>query len=114
PLPIYARAYGSWVLESDSEAKAPRTTPVRDHYRVMWRAMAANTGERTLVPAVFPPGSAHVDLVCSFGFPGVSRESFVLVAASMSTLLGDYLIWSIVWKHMRYTEGGRTPVHHEL
>lgn len=30
-------------------------TPARDHYRVAWRRMAANTGERTLIPAIIPP-----------------------------------------------------------
>ncbi len=33
--------------------------PARDHYRVAWRAMAP-TRERTLIPALIPPGAAHV------------------------------------------------------
>ncbi len=33
----------------------------RDFYRMAWRSMAANTGERTLIPAIIPPGAAHVD-----------------------------------------------------
>ena len=32
----------------------------RSYYRIAWRAMAANVGERTLIPALIPPGAAHV------------------------------------------------------
>ena len=44
----YDRLYTHW---GDSST--------RDHYRIAWRAMAANTGERTLIPAIIPPGAAH-------------------------------------------------------
>src|SRR5882672_6377528 len=44
----------------------------RDFYRIAWRNMAAHTGERTLTPAIIPPGTAHVDGVFSVGRPGIS------------------------------------------
>ena len=87
----YDRSYGSWVLDRDSEGNSTRTTPVRDHYRVMWRAMAASTGERTLIPALFPPGTSSVNSVFSFGFPREGSSALLRSAAAMSTLLADFL-----------------------
>ncbi|WP_443358804.1 restriction endonuclease [Brachybacterium tyrofermentans] len=88
----YDRAYGSWVLERDSEGKPSRTTQVRDHYRVMWRAMAATSGERTLFAAMVPPGTASVHTVFSIGRPEQPIAELVAVAASMSSLLSDFLV----------------------
>ncbi|MHA6524713.1 class I SAM-dependent DNA methyltransferase [Tessaracoccus sp. G1721] len=59
----YDAAYGAWdgIL-------------VRDLFRVAWRCMAANTGERTLVAALIPPGATHVDGIYSAHHnPGCSR-----------------------------------------
>lgn len=88
----YDRAYGSWVLEHDGEGKSARTTPVRDHYRVMWRAMAAVTGERTLITAIYPPGAAHVNAVQSIGLPYRDSLQLILVGASSMSLVSDFLI----------------------
>ena len=33
-----------------------KSIAARDHYRVAWRKMAANTGERTLISGIIPPG----------------------------------------------------------
>lgn len=88
----YDRAYGSWVLERDSEGKPSRTTPVRDHYRVMWRAMAATSGERTLIAAMIPPGTASVHTVFGIGRPEKPVSELVAVSASMSSLLSDFLV----------------------
>ena len=41
--------------------------PARDQYRIAWRRMAANTGERTLISALLPPDAAHVNPVSSAG-----------------------------------------------
>jgi len=92
----YDRAYGSWVLERDSQGVPTRTTPVRDHYRVMWRRMAATTGERTLVPAIYPPGTAHVHPVHSMGLPERAGAPLVLAESAMSSLLADFVIRSTV------------------
>ena len=48
----YDCAYTDWGADQVDSA--------RDHYRVAWRRMAANTGERTLIPAIIPPGAAHL------------------------------------------------------
>ena len=67
--------------------------PARDHYRVAWRCMAANTGERTLIPALIPPGTAHVDGIFSAGQPGQPR-TLVTVAGVLSSLLADFVVRS--------------------
>ncbi len=41
--------------------------PARDRYRIAWRKMAANTGERTLITALIPPGTAHIDGLVTVG-----------------------------------------------
>jgi len=75
---VYDSAYGSWG-----------GVPVRDHYRVAWRAMAANSGERTLIPAVIPPGTAHPNGVFSLG--GEPR-TVVFLAGVLSSLLSDFSV----------------------
>ena len=45
----YDLAYTHWGEDSELAA--------RDYYRVAWRRMAANTGERTLIPVLFRPAS---------------------------------------------------------
>ena len=92
----YDSAYGSWVLERDSEGKPNRTTPVRDHYRMFWRRMAATTGERTFIPAIYPPGTAHVFTANSLGFPDEKASGLALVAASSSSLIADFMMRSSV------------------
>ena len=65
-----------------------RRVPSRKYSRLVWRRMAANTGYRTVYPAIFPPGFAHVDAVTD----GVSlKASDVLQAgASLSSILVDF------------------------
>lgn len=89
----YDRAYGTWTFpRSQGGTTVAVETPVRDHYRVMWRAMAAGTGERTLISAIYPPGTASVNSVFSFGFPSSAASTVTRVAASMGTLLADFLV----------------------
>ncbi|WP_232226297.1 hypothetical protein [Brachybacterium phenoliresistens] len=92
----YDADYGKWVLSYDPVGKPDKTTPVRDHYRVMWRRMAATTGERTLIPAIFPPGAGHVHPVHAIGCFSGSIAELVLAAASMSSLVADFEIRSTV------------------
>jgi hypothetical protein len=66
--------------------------PARAHYRVAWRKMAANTGERTLIPAVIPPGAAHPNLVLCVGLAQESGESLGVLTGFLSSLLADFAI----------------------
>jgi len=88
----YDNAYGSWEVPGN-EPGTVRRAPVRDFYRVMWRRMAAGTGERTLIPAIFPPGTATIDGAFCIGFTDVANRANLLALAttSMTTLLSDFL-----------------------
>jgi len=79
----YDRLYTQW---DDSSA--------RNHYRIAWRRMAANTGERTLIPAIIPPGTAHVHPIYSAGLPGRENTTLILVSGIASSLLADFQIRS--------------------
>jgi len=79
----YDRLYTHW---GDSSA--------RDHYRIAWRRMAANTGERTLISAIIPPGTAHVNPVYSGAFIGTGTHNVPLLQGGLSTLLADFWVRS--------------------
>ncbi len=96
-LSTYDAAYGTWG-----------DTSIRDYYRIGWRNMAANTGERTLISTVIPPDAVHVDGVFSLGLPGDTR-TLVLIAASMSSLLSDFLIRAAPKSTIRRGSASRLP-----
>ena len=101
----YDTRYGDW-----------KTGPVRDHYRVAWRRMAANSGERTLIPAIIPPGTCHVDGVFSLGTPNDPKELAILSGA-MSSILTDYQIRSAPKGDIRAPQVNRLalpPLDHPL
>lgn len=85
----YDADYASWEVPGDDGII--RIIRARDCYRVAWRSMAANTGERTLITALIPPGTAHVHAVAAAALPGHPVELSVLVAIS-SSLIADFMI----------------------
>ncbi len=90
---VYDAAYGTWTYTTTRSGKAvTEETPVRDHYRVMWRAMTNRTAVRTLISALVPPGAASVHTVFGAGLPGGSPSRVVSLAATMSSLLADFLV----------------------
>ncbi|MFI5696754.1 class I SAM-dependent DNA methyltransferase [Kribbella sp. NPDC051586] len=103
----YDRAYTHWGESGEVAA--------RDYYRVAWRRMAANTGERTLIPAIIPPGTAHVNPVHTLGLPGRSRE-LVIVAGLTSSLSSDFMVRSAPKSEILFSTISRLPVvtDHEL
>ena len=64
----------------------------RDFFRFGWRRMAANTGERTLIGTVLPPGSAHVHPVYAAGSPELSMEEILEICGVMASLVSDFQI----------------------
>ncbi len=64
--------------------------PARDEYRLAWRAMAANTGERTLITAIIPPGAAHPNGVFCLG--GAAAEVIGSLAGFTASLLLDFAV----------------------
>lgn len=75
----------SWL---EPEGKTFRL--VTDHYRQAFRAMLSQAGERTLIGALIPPGSAHINGVQSTVFK--AKEDLLYQAFFSSSLLADFFI----------------------
>ena len=89
--------------------------PARAQYRVAWRAMAANTGERTFIPALIPPGAAHPNGILSVGLPQGSHEALCVVSGFMSSLIADFNVRSALKANIFLPTINRLPVllgHH--
>ncbi|KQY51563.1 restriction endonuclease subunit M [Nocardioides sp. Root140] len=99
----YGRAYTNW--ESEGEA-----LPARAFYRVAWRNMAANIGERTLIPAIIPPGATHIHGISSAGAPHDER-TLVVVAGFMASLVGDFAVRAAPKSTISGTTVDRLPVN---
>ncbi|AJW38086.1 restriction /modification enzyme [Rhodococcus sp. B7740] len=84
----YDLAYSSWQMNSSDGVV--ESVSARDCYRLAWRAMAANPGERTLISSLIPPGAAHINAVFSVGISKHRIADLVLVAAAMSSLIADF------------------------
>ena len=80
----YDAAYTHWGLNR---------VPARDHYRIAWRNMAANTGERTLISSIIPPGAAHIHGISSAALPS-SPQLLASTGAVMASLLADFAVRS--------------------
>lgn len=98
----YDVAYTDWGTEEDPN-------PARDHYRVAWRCMAANTGERTLISSVIPPGAAHVDGIYSAGLPEGTAADLAGIAGFLSALLSDFAIRVAPKSTIRAGSASRLP-----
>jgi len=93
----------------------------RDFYRIAWRRMAANTGERTLIPAIIPPGAAHVDGIFAAGLPSGPIHDLPLVQAVLSSLVSDFATRTVPKNDIRAPQiarlpwpGSDTPLRNEL
>lgn len=94
----YDRLYTHWGESS-----------ARDHYRVAWRAMAANTGERTLIPAIIPKGTAHPNGVFSVGSSSLTPNGLTLTQAGVSSLLSDFSLRTLPKSGIYFPDLGRLP-----
>ena len=80
----YDAAFPRWGAPPES---------ARSSYRVFWRMMAANTGERTLIPAIVPPGYAHVrQSLLSIGLQPNAPTDLLVIAGVMSSLVADLTV----------------------
>ena len=84
-------------------------SPARDHYRIAWRAMAANTGERTLIPAIIPPGTAPPNGVFSSGSATITGRSLVTAQAGLSALLADFTLRALPKSGIYFPDFSRLP-----
>jgi len=69
-----------------------RRSAARDFYRIAWRRRAANTGERTLMSAIIPPGTAHVHNVYSLGKSDGDPLTLPIAQAVMGSIIADFAI----------------------
>ncbi|WP_316668299.1 Eco57I restriction-modification methylase domain-containing protein [uncultured Propionibacterium sp.] len=76
-------------------------------YAIVWRSMAANTGERTLIPALVPPGLAHLFTLRSVRCS--SERDLVGNQAFLSSLLADFSIRSVPRAHILLPDVERQP-----
>jgi hypothetical protein len=91
-------AYAPVGSRSEFEAaydKFDTGEPAHRHYRIAWRRMANNTGERTLIPAIIPPGATHVHPVSAAGAPRNGLSSLVVVEGIWSSLIADFMVRSV-------------------
>src|SRR5690625_7759181 len=56
--------------------------------------MAANNGERTLISAIYLPGTCHVNGVFAIAVPNMAQSARTLIqcAASASSLIADFTV----------------------
>jgi methylase of polypeptide subunit release factors len=95
----YDAAYSQW-----------NNVPARSCYRIAWRRMAANTGERTLIPAIIPLGAAHVESVASGGFAVGGESKLCLLSGFLGSLISDFSVRSAPKGDIRAPVIERLPV----
>jgi hypothetical protein len=89
--------------------------PARAYYRTAWRRMAGNGNERTLISAIIPPGTAHVDPVSSAGTPQGGIESLCVASGFLSSMIADFTIRAAPKNDIRLAAVNRLPIiigHH--
>jgi hypothetical protein len=75
----------SWVEEGEREAR-----PVTDYYRMAFRGMLSQSGERTLIGSVLAPEQAHIHGVQSTAFRSVKHLLYQAVFSS--SLAADFFV----------------------
>ncbi|GAA1233001.1 methylase of polypeptide subunit release factors [Microbacterium phyllosphaerae] len=93
PRAEYDAGYTHW---------GPDRVPARDHYRVAWRKMAANTGERTLISSLVPPGTTHIDGMLTVGAPNATARDLLVLQAYMSSISNDMLVRAAPKANIRF------------
>lgn len=66
--------------------------PARDHYRIAWRRMASNTGQRTLISSVIPRGTSHVHPVYSIADRRNGGTGLAKIGSHLSSLVLDFMV----------------------
>jgi hypothetical protein len=93
------------------EDGADRPRPVTAYSRVVARRMLSQSGERTLVPCLVPPGVAHINLAFSV-VPRKPRDA-VLLCALFSSVPMDFFIKSTGKGDFRSDLAQQMPVSDE-
>src|SRR5690625_4191158 len=99
---VYDANYTHWDIDGES-------VPARNHYRIAWRRMAANTGERTLISAIIPPGSAHVHPVHTLAFIEQKQSVLSVAGGFLNSLMADFAIRSVPKSEILFSSIERMP-----
>ena len=94
PRGEYDAAYTHWGVNK---------TPARGSFRVAWRKMAANSGERTLISAIIPPGTSHIDGIISTASPELTAREILIIQGHLSSLLSDTQVRAAPKANIRYS-----------
>jgi hypothetical protein len=82
--------------------------PVTEFYRHVHREMVSSHNERTLVPALIPPGVAHINTVLAIAFE--RPEELVLYNALSSSIVWDFYIRSTGMGHININLAASLPL----
>lgn len=66
-------------------------------------------GERTLIPAIIPPGAAHIDLAFSITFS--KEETLLTIAGLWASLVIDFFVRSTGKTHARFDVVSQLPIN---
>lgn len=78
-----------------------------EYYRIAWRRMLSTNGERTLIGAIIPKYSSHINLLNSMAFK--NSEDLLVVSAYFASLTYDFFIRS-TGKNDLYEYACRLPI----
>lgn len=98
------------VGHMEYRARTPtwRGRPVTERYRHIHREMVAPTGERTLAPAILPPGPAHTHTV--FGMAFANPADLACFNAFCTSLVADFFAKSTGMGHLNQTFVRQLPL----
>ena len=100
PITLYKPSNDHTAYDSQYTHWGDRSA--RDFYRLAWRNMAAPTGERTLMPTIIPPGTAHVMTVSAAG--GITANRLCEVLAASSSIISDFRIRTSGRSHVDFKD----------
>jgi hypothetical protein len=100
--PAFASGYMSWEIDG-------QIINARDQYRVAWRSMAANTGERTLISAIIPPGPVHLRQSV-YSIAALSPLNLMMASAMLSSLVADFAVRAAPKSSIRFSTVNRLPL----
>ncbi len=101
----YLQAQDLWLDQSLPE---PLARPYTKFYRLAWREMIADNGERSLIACLIPRGPAHVNAVRSMALS--ANLETALNAGFWGSLALDYLLRVTGRGHLNVTDAKMMPV----
>lgn len=86
----------------------PWGVKINREYRIVARKMLSQTGERTLMSCIIPPGSAHINGLIGFSFR--DTHLLALFGGLFSSIPYDFLLKTMGKSNMYEDTGGKFPI----